>query len=149
MGLFLAKRVATLIATLLVASLVVFLVLEVLPGDPAAIMSSAGNKRISMDFVHEVTANDLRGGWQEGFDKNFAEKDAVSAEIEQFNAAMSDVSKGDQIVIDFVGSTVEVRVKGEKAVTIDDQRFQQAVLSIWLGSHPPNREIKDGILGKG
>jgi peptide/nickel transport system permease protein len=38
MGLFLAKRFATLIATLLVASLVVFLVLEVLPGDPAAMM---------------------------------------------------------------------------------------------------------------
>jgi peptide/nickel transport system permease protein len=38
MGLFLAKRLATLIATLLVASLVVFLVLEVLPGDPAAMM---------------------------------------------------------------------------------------------------------------
>jgi peptide/nickel transport system permease protein len=38
MGLYLAKRFATLIATLLVASLVVFLVLEVLPGDPAAMM---------------------------------------------------------------------------------------------------------------
>lgn len=38
MGLFLAKRLLTLIATLLVASLVVFLVLEVLPGDPAAVM---------------------------------------------------------------------------------------------------------------
>ncbi len=38
MGLFLAKRFGTLIATLLVASLVVFLVLEVLPGDPAAMM---------------------------------------------------------------------------------------------------------------
>ena len=38
MGLFLVKRFTTLIATLLVASLVVFLVLEVLPGDPAAMM---------------------------------------------------------------------------------------------------------------
>ena len=35
---FIAKRLVALVLTLLVASLVVFLVLEVLPGDPAAIM---------------------------------------------------------------------------------------------------------------
>ena len=38
MGLFLLKRIATLIATLIGASVVVFLVLEVLPGDAAQIM---------------------------------------------------------------------------------------------------------------
>lgn len=38
MALFLARRLVTLIGTLIAASLVVFLVLEVLPGDPAAIM---------------------------------------------------------------------------------------------------------------
>ena len=38
MTLFLLKRVAILIATLLVTSLVVFLVLEILPGDPAQVM---------------------------------------------------------------------------------------------------------------
>ncbi len=38
MGLFLLKRLATLIATLIGASIVVFLVLEILPGDAALIM---------------------------------------------------------------------------------------------------------------
>ena len=38
MGLFLLKRVLTLIATLIGASVVVFLVLEILPGDAAQIM---------------------------------------------------------------------------------------------------------------
>ena len=38
MGLFLLKRVLTLIATLIGASIVVFLVLEILPGDAAQIM---------------------------------------------------------------------------------------------------------------
>ncbi len=42
MPLFLAKRLITLVLTLLVASLVVFLVLEVLPGDPAAVMLGVG-----------------------------------------------------------------------------------------------------------
>src|SRR5436853_4282240 len=38
MTLFLIKRLAILVATLLVTSLVVFLVLEILPGDPAQVM---------------------------------------------------------------------------------------------------------------
>jgi ABC-type microcin C transport system permease subunit YejB len=38
MGLFLLKRVLTLIATLIGASIVIFLVLEILPGDAAQIM---------------------------------------------------------------------------------------------------------------
>jgi peptide/nickel transport system permease protein len=38
MTLFLAKRLGILLATLLVTSLVVFLVLEILPGDPAQVM---------------------------------------------------------------------------------------------------------------
>jgi len=42
MSAFLARRLAGLALTLLVASLVVFLVMEVLPGDPAAIMLGVG-----------------------------------------------------------------------------------------------------------
>ena len=41
MGLFLLKRLTTLIATLVGASIVVFLVLEILPGDAALIMMGA------------------------------------------------------------------------------------------------------------
>ncbi len=42
MSVFLAKRGLALVATLLVASLVVFLVMEVLPGDPALIILGTG-----------------------------------------------------------------------------------------------------------
>ncbi len=38
MNFFLFKRLATLVLTLLVATIVVFIVLEILPGDPAAVM---------------------------------------------------------------------------------------------------------------
>ena len=38
MGLFLLKRFATLVATLIGASIVVFVVLEILPGDAAQMM---------------------------------------------------------------------------------------------------------------
>ncbi|MBC6405735.1 MAG: ABC transporter permease [Rhodospirillales bacterium] len=42
MSVFLAKRALALVATLLIASLAIFLVLEVLPGDPALIVLGTG-----------------------------------------------------------------------------------------------------------
>ena len=47
MTLFLAKRLAILVATLLVTSLVVFVVLEILPGDPAQVMLGTDGARAS------------------------------------------------------------------------------------------------------
>ncbi|MDP6319268.1 MAG: ABC transporter permease, partial [SAR324 cluster bacterium] len=42
MSIFLAKRFFALVITLLVASLVIFLLMEILPGDPAAIILGVG-----------------------------------------------------------------------------------------------------------
>lgn len=38
MGIFLLKRMVTLVLTLVVASIIIFIVLEILPGDPASLM---------------------------------------------------------------------------------------------------------------
>ena len=42
MSIFLAKRFFALVITLLVASLVIFLLMEILPGDPASIILGVG-----------------------------------------------------------------------------------------------------------
>jgi hypothetical protein len=60
---------------------------------------------------------------------------------------MDYAKKGDVIEIDLVGDRVDVKVKGAKKASIVGRDFQQALLSIWLGPHPPNSELKDGILG--
>ena len=50
MSVFLLKRLATFIATLLAASVVVFLVLEILPGDAAQMMMGPVNDSTASSF---------------------------------------------------------------------------------------------------
>ncbi|MCP4020580.1 MAG: ABC transporter permease [Desulfobacteraceae bacterium] len=53
MRIFLAKRVFTLVLTLLVATLVVFVVLEILPGDPAAVMLGINAEADTLNALRE------------------------------------------------------------------------------------------------
>ena len=63
MGAFLTKRLIALAVTLLVASLVVFLVLEILPGDPAAIMLGVNARPDTLAAVRAELGLD-RPGWE-------------------------------------------------------------------------------------
>jgi len=54
---------------------------------------------------------------------------------------------GESIVLDFYDNTVNVLINGEKTDSVNGNDFQRAALAIWLGSNPPNDELKVGILG--
>lgn len=126
---------------------VIGLYLEEKSSDPKAIIGSRGAKRITMHFVHDVTADELRGGWSESFEANYADAGSIKSEIAQFNASMRDVKSGDTMVLDLSGDTVEVRIRDQLIDKVSGAAFQEAVLSIWLGSKPPNPELKTGLLG--
>lgn len=53
MRIFLIKRVFTLVLTLLVATLVVFVVLEILPGDPASVMLGVNAEAETLNALRE------------------------------------------------------------------------------------------------
>lgn len=127
---------------------VIGLYLESKSSDAKAIIGSDQAKRIEMQFVHEVSAEQLRDGWTEAFEDNYKDLDSIKDEIAKFNASMPDVDTGDSIVLEFTADGVDVLVKGEKVDSIKGNAFQQAALSIWLGKKPPNKELKSGILGK-
>jgi hypothetical protein len=127
---------------------VIGLYLESRSGDPQAIIASGGNKRIAMHFVHDVSADKLRGGWSEGFEDNTGDVAGIKDEIAKFNASMRDVKKGDSIVLDLAGDNVDVLINDTRIDSVAGKAFQQAVLAIWLGPKPPNDALKQGILGR-
>jgi hypothetical protein len=127
---------------------VIGLYLESRSGDPQAIIASGGNKRIAMHFVHDVSADKLRGGWSEGFEDNTGDVAGIKDEIAKFNASMRDVKEGDSIVLDFAGDNVDVLINDTRIDSVAGKAFQQAVLAIWLGPKPPNDALKQGILGR-
>ena len=49
---------------------VIGLYLENRSNDPQAIIASSGNKRIVMQFIRDVSADKLRGGWTAAFQDN-------------------------------------------------------------------------------
>ena len=67
MSIFLAQRLTTLAVTLLAASLVVFLVLEVLPGDPAAMMLGVNARADTLEALRSQMGLD-RPAWQRYLD---------------------------------------------------------------------------------
>lgn len=113
-----------------------------------AIMQSGEPKRIIIQLVRDAEAKKIRDGWQSGFEKNAPDTAALQMRIDQFNAAMGNMKAGDKIVLDFVGEQVNVYINEEQKTSIEGADFQQGLLSIWLGPKPPNKDLKQGILGK-
>ena len=112
----------------------------------------AGNlpKRVTMDILYdEVESQKLTDGWTEGFKKNQSEKvfKDLQPRLKSFNAMFSDAHPGDQFVFDFLtdGST-KVTLKGQQAGVIEGVDFQQALLAIWLGKKPADKDLKNAML---
>jgi len=116
--------------------------------DPSAILDSTTPTELVLQFVRDVGADDLRKGWDEGFEKNAkGQLPALKGRIATLNGWMSDVKSGQKLV--FVrkpGAGIQVSVNGANKGAIPGDDFAKTFLSIWLGD-PPNAEIKAGLLG--
>ena len=123
------------------------LYLEKKTNNVVTILGDKGNKRLVLQFVRDVGVDKIRNGWTDGFGKNVIEIEKIQDRIQVFNNMMSDISEGQNIVLTFVGSDVEVEFAGKSKGKISGVDFQQGLLSIWLGSSPPNPELRQGLLG--
>jgi len=117
--------------------------------DPAKLLGLPFPKHISMDFIRDVNAKDLQGAWTEGFMAAVNDKDRkiMMPYFEQFNAQIGDIRKGQQILINFLDSGVEVSCNGKKSAVIGNKDFSRALLSIWF-INARDEELRDGMLGK-
>jgi hypothetical protein len=126
------------------------LYLEAKSSDPAAILEPGRPKQIVMKFVRSVGKEKLTEAFTEGFDKNAgADRAAVASGLATLNAAMADVKKDDVIDLTYLPDNgVTVSVKGNAAAVIPGADFQRVLFSIWLGAHPPNVSLREGLLGR-
>ncbi|MCP3689047.1 MAG: chalcone isomerase [Gammaproteobacteria bacterium] len=116
------------------------------------ILSSQTAFRIQMDFVYkEVDKEKLVTAWREGFEKNQSAellvriKDRMQQFYDFFNT--NAVAK-DQFVLDYIpGEGTTVAKNGQVLGTIPGDDFKNAVLEIWLGNIPADKDLKRGMLG--
>ena len=113
--------------------------------DPATFLNSAMPKQIVMNFVHNVSAAKLRGGFNDGFEAANKNYQQLTAPMEKFNATLEDVVIGDKITITFTADGVLVNVKGKNKEKIVGSDFSRALLNIWF-VNPSDRGLSDGLL---
>ena len=116
------------------------------------ILDNPGGKRIVMSFLYkEVSAEKLVDGWNESFAGNSSANEMKSLQdrINQFNSLFTTVHKGDEIWLDYLpGKGTEMRLNGTLKGSVPGEDFSRALLKIWLGDKPADKNLKDAMLRK-
>ncbi len=130
------------------------LYLPVRSTDAAEAIAEPGPKRLRIKMLLDVPAREFNKAVLKGVGRNSSasEQDAVRARIDRFIALISaanTVKKGDVIDLDFLPErglllSINGRAQGDAIPGAD---LYAAVLRIFLGDRPVDRELKSGLLG--
>lgn len=112
--------------------------------DPKAIKGMKGPKVIDLYFVRNVGKSDITKAWREAYGM-----EKFPGEVSTLNSYMEKMQKNthglqfrvyDDGLVVKVGDAIRPKIK--------NQAFAQAILDIYLGPKPPNKELRRGMLGK-
>ncbi len=125
---------------------------DVRAGDARSIIASPGPMKLVLHFVRNVGARDIRDAFADGFKAEGGGRvpAALASRVAMLAGWVQDMRSGEPMTfVRIPGRGVEVDL-GEQAVgTVPGEDFAQALFAIWLGDHPPNAELKTGLLGGG
>jgi Chalcone isomerase-like len=126
------------------------LYLEHVSSNPNEIITSNQTKRMVMQFVRDVDRKDIVKAWSEGFARNAtAPLPMLKARIDQLNAWMTDCPDGSVLVFTYVpGKGVFVDFNGRRKGVIAGDDFARSLFAIWVGPHPPTKDLRTGLLGR-
>lgn len=120
--------------------------------DVAEILSQPGPWRIQLDFIYkEVSSEDMQESWKEGFENNQTGEtlQKLQSRIDRFYDFFnqSAVTK-DRYVLEYIpGTGTNVSKNGNLLGSIEGEDFKNALLEIWLGNEPADRNLKRSMLG--
>jgi hypothetical protein len=120
--------------------------------DARQVLDNTGPMSMQMVMLYdEVAAQKIAAAWQDGFEANLSGSalQKLSARLERFNALFPDLHKGDWIKMDFVpGSGTTLIINDKVLGQIPGYDFFAALLRVWIGEHPADKALKNGLLGK-
>jgi len=124
------------------------LYLERRNNNPDAILHSPEKKLLDIRFLHDVTAEDARHAWLDGFQKNCkAPCHLDPGDVQRFLVAVPRIQQGDQSTLLFLPTGVKVTINGQLTGSITDPIFAQVILATFIGSEPPTPRLKRELLG--
>lgn len=119
------------------------------PSDnPDTILHSPESKLLDLQFVHDVSAEEARNAWREGFENNCRPPCHLDPdEVRQFLGQVPPMHKGDRTTLLFTSSGVEVTNNGRHFGHVPDPHFANVILSTFIGPVPPTPRLKRELLG--
>jgi len=89
----------------------------------------------------------------EGFEANNSatEMTAVDPQMKAFRQmtkSAKEVKEGDVILLDYAAAGTQVSLNGKSAWLCGRRGVYQALLSVWLGAHPVDADLKKAMLGQ-
>ena len=124
-------------------------------GDAEAVLAMKGGKRIAINLLRDLSAQQFVEALQEGVASNHSENEmaALKDRLKQFSDAMLTVGEaksGTSVLIDWLpDSGTRLTVNGQaKGKELPGEDFYKALLKIWLGNKPVQDDLKQALLGK-
>lgn len=119
--------------------------------NPEKILSENVSKCLLMHFVYSNVGKDkLKDAFLEGFQNNnplLSEK--LRSSVDRFLSFWDDMKSGDGAKLIYIKDQgTKVIIKNKEIGTIEGKDFSRLLFSVWLGDNPPNKELKEGLLGK-
>jgi len=117
--------------------------------DGAQIINANQPWKLELRFVRDAGVSDIRDAFTEGFKKAAGGNlSALNTRISDLNARMIDFKQG--YVLSYAynpASGTLIDVNGARGVAIPGADFAAALLKIFIGPEPPNKDLKSGLLG--
>jgi hypothetical protein len=119
----------------------------------AAVLAEQGARRIALHVLQEAPVSRFLGAFRKGMEKNVGEQalPALASRMTQFEHLFDGVAAvkgGAVIAFDGVpGEGLRASLDGRELGRIAGDDFYRALLSIWLGEHPVQGDLKQGLLG--
>lgn len=123
--------------------------------DAAAILASKGPKRVALNLLKDGDGKTFAKAFVGGMEDNSSDaemaplKDRVKA-FSDLMISIGEAKEGSKITVDWIpekGTVVSVNGT-QKGKEIAGEDFFKAVLKIWLGEDPVQKDLKAALLGK-
>jgi hypothetical protein len=130
------------------------LYLETPTHDAQKAIVSDETKRVDMVMLRNLEKEKVIEAIRTGFQKNAADRlPALQERLDKLVATIPDLKQGQTLTVSYVpGRGTRLEAEGGAGaggqVSVEGKDFAEAMFSVWLGSHPVDGDLKNGMLGR-
>lgn len=124
-------------------------------GSAQGVLTQPGPKSMHIGLLMSLSGKKFAEAMEEGFKANNSDADVAKFQpqldsLKNLMLSVGEARKGSKIEINYIpGAGTRVLFNGQqKGADIPGEEFYQALLKIWLGSHPVDSDLKQALIGK-